>query len=73
MLPDSKGYHIILKRRKHIDSVIDLINQKRIDGLIIRNMQTGDQEEHLFAKMERMGMPFILTGQPGRGLSVCKA
>ncbi len=61
---DSKGYHIILKRRKYLDSVISLVNQKRIDGLIIRNMQVADQEESLFAKMERMGMPFILTGQP---------
>ena len=61
---DSKGYHIILKRRKYLDSVIDLVNQKRIDGLIIRNMQIADQEKSLFAKMERMGMPFILTGQP---------
>ena len=63
---DSKGYHIILKRRKYIDSVISLVNQKRIDGLIIRNMQIGEQEKNLFSKMERMGMPFILTGQPER-------
>ncbi len=61
---DSKGYHIILKRRKYIDSVIELVNQKRVDGMIIRNMEASDKEKNLFSKMERIGMPFILTGQP---------
>ena len=61
---DSKGYHIILMRRKYIDSVVDLVNQKRIDGMIIRNMLETEKENNLFSRMERMGLPFILTGQP---------
>ena len=70
---DSKGYHIILKRRKYLESVLSLVNQKRIDGLIIRNMQVTDQEKTLFSKMERMGVPFILTGQPADDYPLCKS
>ncbi len=70
---DAKGYHIILKRRKYLDSVIDLVNQKRIDGLIIRNMQVTEQDLGLFSRMERMGIPFILTGQPAGDYPFVKA
>jgi LacI family transcriptional regulator len=61
---DSKGYSIILKRRKYIDSVVDLVSQRKVDGVIIRNMEDSDREHILLGKMERMGMPFILIGQP---------
>lgn len=61
---DSKGYHLILKRRKYIDSVLDLVSQKMIDGVIIRNMEDFDKEKNLFSKMDRVGIPFVLIGQP---------
>ena len=61
---DSKGYHLILKRRKYIDSVYDLVSQKIVDGVIIRNMEDFDKEQKLFSKMNRVGIPFVLIGQP---------
>ena len=70
---NSKGYHIILMRKKYLDSVIDLVNQKRIDGMIIRNMVESEKEYNLFSRMERMGLPFILTGQPVDDYSYVKA
>ena len=69
---DSKGYHLILKRRKYIDSVYDLVSQKMVSGVIIRNMEDFEKEKNLFAKMERVGIPFVLIGQPYKNYSFIK-
>ncbi|MCP5514880.1 MAG: LacI family DNA-binding transcriptional regulator [Spirochaetales bacterium] len=61
---DSRGYNIILKRRKYIDSVSELVNRKQVDGVIFRNMEETGKELALYGKMERMGLPFILIGKP---------
>jgi len=61
---DSRGYNIILKRRKYIDSVSELVSRKQVDGVIFRNMEETDRELALYSRMERMGLPFILIGQP---------
>ncbi len=69
---DSHGFHIILKRRKYIDSVTDLVSQKIVDGVIIRNMENYDKEIKLFSKMNRVGIPFVLIGQPVNNYSFIK-
>ncbi len=69
---DSKGFHIILKRRKYIDSVAELVSQKIVDGVIIRNMENYEKAEKLFLKMNRVGIPFVLIGQPVKDYSFIK-
>ncbi len=69
---DSKGFHIILKRRKYIDSVTELVTQKIVDGVIIRNMENYEKETKLFLKMNRIGIPFVLIGQPVKDYSFIK-
>ncbi len=61
---DSHGYNIIIKRRKYLDSVFDLVNQKQVDGVIVRNIEETEKELVLCGKMDRMGMPFVLIGRP---------
>ncbi len=60
---DSRGYHVILKRKKNMDSVYELASEKMISGAIIRNTQDCARERALFSKMDKVGIPFILIGQ----------
>ena len=69
---DSKGFHIILKRRKYIESVGELVSQKIVDGVIIRNMENYENADKLFMKMKRVGIPFVLIGQPVKDYSFIK-
>lgn len=61
---DSRGYNIIIKRRKYLNTVFDLVTQKQVDGVIVRNIEETEAELSLYRKMDRMGLPFVLIGQP---------
>lgn len=66
-IAEQNGYNILLKRDKHLTSVINLVNAGHVDGVILRNMEESKMEDAFLGKMSRMGIPFVLIGRPKSG------
>jgi LacI family transcriptional regulator len=62
---DSRGYNIIKRGVNTSIQFFDLVTQKQVDGVIVRNIEETETEHFAITeKMDRMGLPFVLIGQP---------
>jgi DNA-binding LacI/PurR family transcriptional regulator len=59
-----EGLHVLLRTRDYLAAAPRLVEEGRVDGFIIRNMDEPEAHRRLAARLEGMGVPFVLIGNP---------
>ncbi|MCX7786797.1 MAG: LacI family transcriptional regulator [Spirochaetes bacterium] len=59
-----RGYYLLIRSYNYLSEAHRIIQEKRADGFIIRNMDQPEEHRKLFRKLEQEGIPFILIGNP---------
>jgi len=59
-----EGLHVLLRSRDYLAEAPLLVEEGRVDGFIIRNMDEPEAHRRLVAKLEGRNVPFILVGNP---------
>jgi len=59
-----RGYYLLIRSYNYLSEAQRILQEKRVDGFIIRNMDQPEEHKKLFRKLEQQGIPFILIGNP---------
>ncbi|MFQ3620099.1 MAG: LacI family DNA-binding transcriptional regulator [Spirochaetales bacterium] len=59
-----RGYYLLLRSYHYLSEADKIIQEQRVDGFIIRNMDQPEEHKRLFRRLDRAGLPFILIGNP---------
>ncbi len=57
-----KNYYLLVRAKSYKRAALDLLNENRVDGFIIRNMKEPTDDMELVRKLNKRGIPFILIG-----------
>jgi LacI family transcriptional regulator, galactose operon repressor len=57
-----EGLHVLLRTRDYLVAAPRLVEEGRVDGFIIRNMDEPEAHRRLVARLEGRGVPFVLIG-----------
>jgi DNA-binding LacI/PurR family transcriptional regulator len=58
------GLHVLLRSRDYLAAAPRLVEEGRVDGFIIRNMDEPEAHRRLAAHLAGRGVPFVLIGNP---------
>jgi LacI family transcriptional regulator len=64
---EEKGYHLLIKTGNCAKAFLDLIEQRRVDGFIIRNAGEPAVDTRILARLARHGLPCLFIGRPPDG------
>jgi len=59
-----EGFHVLLRSRDYLAAAPLLVEEGRVDGFIIRNMDEPEAHRRLAARLAGRGVPFVLIGNP---------
>jgi DNA-binding LacI/PurR family transcriptional regulator len=61
---EERSYHLLIQTREYKRAVLQLIEEQRADGYIIRNSGTPEVDRAIVNKLSGCGLPFIFIGKP---------
>ncbi|RKX73013.1 MAG: hypothetical protein DRP87_19675 [Spirochaetes bacterium] len=61
---EEKNYHLFMKTGNYNKSVLNLLDQERVDGFIIRNSGDPEVDRSIINKINRYELPFVFIGKP---------
>jgi len=59
-----RGYHLLIKTGNWKKALVDLIEERRVDGFIIRNAGEPAVDPAVLARLARRGLPYLFIGKP---------
>ena len=59
-----EGLHVLLRTRDYLAAAPRLVEEGRVDGFIIRNMDEPEAHLRLVARLNGRDVPFVLIGNP---------
>ena len=59
-----EGLNVLLRSRDYLTAAPLLVEEGRVDGFIIRNMDEPEAHRRLVARLAGKGVPFVLIGDP---------
>ena len=60
---EERSYHLLIQTREYKRAVLQLIEEQRADGYIIRNSGTPEVDRAIVNKLSGCGLPFIFIGK----------
>lgn len=61
---ENKSYHLLIQTREYKKSVLNLIEEQRADGFIIRNSGDPAVDGTIIKKLNKHNLPFVFIGKP---------
>ncbi len=61
---EEKNYHLLIQTREYKKSVLNLIEEQRADGFIIRNSGDPAVDRTIIRQLNKHNLPFIFIGKP---------
>ena len=61
---EERGYHLLIKTGNRTKALVDIIEERRVDGFIIRNAGEPAVDRSVLDRLERNGLPFVFIGKP---------
>ena len=58
------GYYLLIRSYNYLPEAQRILQEGRVDGFVIRNMDQPEEHKRLFRQLERKEIPFILIGNP---------
>lgn len=59
-----RGYYLMIRSYNYLPEAYRILEEKRVDGFVIRNMDQPEEHARLFKQLTRKEIPFILIGNP---------
>lgn len=59
-----RGYYLMIRSFNYLSEASRILQERRVDGFVIRNMDQPEEHARLFKQLEKREIPFILIGNP---------